>query len=223
MIFNVSENLAKEKLDGLVLSIELTLISVVQGVALAALGAASTAVLAEPNFGHWFYIFSGLLFILIFWSGAIIHALSFIDWPLDIWHNFLYFLATFVEVMAFGQLSNPFLWFIFIGLFFSTAMVLYVYDLGLMKKHMLLFTSEKEKKLYSHIISEQLFEMRYIIPSGIIFNFLAAFVIYFYPDIFIRNGYHFLIAFFQVTGLSLFLFNSMKSFRKRSQLISDCL
>ena len=102
------------RLDQVALDIEFLLISVVQGVALAALAGGAAGIFTSLD---WFaipYAITAFLIVLIFWSGAIIHALSFIDWPLDLMHSFLYFLASFVEVMAFTHLENPMLWFIFI-------------------------------------------------------------------------------------------------------------
>ncbi len=218
-----SSNRVKERLDELALTIELTLISVVQGVALAALGSSCLVLISNFDFGHIPYILSALMFILIFWSGAIVHALSFIDWPLDLWHNFLYFIATLAEVLAFGQMDKPILWYGFVALFFGVAMILYIYDLGLIKKHRELYTTEPEKRLFDHIKGEQLFEMRTIIPAGIVFNGVSALLIWSYPEVFIQNNYHIYLAIVQMVFILFFLVNSVKSFNKRKKLITECI
>ena len=105
----------------------------VQGVALGALGTAASQPLSNLDFQYWPYILSGFLLILTFWSQAIIHSLSFIKWPLDIRHNFLYFLAGLVEFLAFEHLQDPLRWFIFQLLFVIVASVLYYIDLKLIK------------------------------------------------------------------------------------------
>src|SRR5689334_11403789 len=112
---------SNEKLDGLVLDIEFLLISVVQGVALTALALSAVPIISTGDWQYFPYVFSGFLFILIFWSQAIIHAMSFIDWPLQITHSFLYFLASFTEVILFNQLTNPLKWFLFTIIFFIVA------------------------------------------------------------------------------------------------------
>lgn len=107
----------KERLDQFALDIEFLLISVIQGVALAALATDAADPINHLQFVYWLYIASGFLLILNFWSQAIIHAVSFIDWPLDLGHSFLYFLASFVEVMAFTHLTEPKQWFGFMAAF----------------------------------------------------------------------------------------------------------
>lgn len=94
--------MTKERLDQFVLDIEFLLISVVQGVALGALAAGAIEPLATMDYQYFPYIVAGFLLILTFWSQAIVHSLSFINWPLDLGHNFLYFLASLVEVLAFS-------------------------------------------------------------------------------------------------------------------------
>jgi len=123
------------RLDQVALDIEFLLISVVQGVALATLAGASVKPLSMMEWQYLPYVATAFLLVLIFWSGAIIHALSFIDWPLDLPHSFLYFLASFIEVLAFTQLENPIMWFVFILLFQIVAGLLYLYDLRLIRKH----------------------------------------------------------------------------------------
>jgi hypothetical protein len=68
----------RERLDQFALDIEFLLISVVQGVALGSLAASAAGTLMSLRFEFFVYIISAFLLILIFWSGAILHALSFI-------------------------------------------------------------------------------------------------------------------------------------------------
>ena len=106
-----------QRLDQLALDIEFLLISVIQGVALATLAAAAVVPLTTLQFAVWPYIAAAFLFILIFWSGAIIHAVSFIDWPIDLVHSFIYFLASIVEILAITSLSDSQRWFVFLFIF----------------------------------------------------------------------------------------------------------
>jgi len=71
----------KAQLDATVVGIELTLISIVQGLALGVLAASSVTPIVELQWETWPYIATGLLAILIFWSRALVHTLSFIGWP----------------------------------------------------------------------------------------------------------------------------------------------
>lgn len=212
----------KARLDQFVVDIEFLLISVIQGVALGALATNATEIIKIFQFEYWLYIVSGFLFILNFWSQAIIHTLSFIDWPLDMTHNFLYFLVSLIEVMAFSQLMNPLGWFTFISLFFVLAYCLYWFDLSLIKKHKEKFQeTDSRKKLYDHIIKRELFEFKALLPLGLLFNILAALFIFLNPNLFIKNNFHIFLIFFQALfGLGV-LIDSVKNFKKRSQLISQ--
>ncbi len=212
----------KEKLDGIVLDIEFIIISVIQGVALTFLAEGAKEIVGEMKFEYWFYIASGFLFILIFYSQAIIHALSFVRWPPDLGHNFLYLLASFIEVMAFTNLANPKMWFILVFVFFTIAGILYIYDLLLMQKLQRNFErSLADKNLYRDIIKQQRFELVYLIPSGLLFNFGAILLITIYPNILLEKHYHILIAGIQSFFTLLLLVNSVHSFKKRAHLITE--
>lgn len=204
-----------EQLDNFVLNIEFLLISVIQGLALGALATASLTPLTTFQWQTFPYIIGGLLLILIFWSGAINHALSFIDWPLDMTHNFLYFLLGFIEVLAFAQLANPLLWYIFMSGFFVVALLLYIFDLHLITSHQQEFSnSESRKKLYHHIVKEQKRELFYLLPAGGIFNLIAIWMVYQNPQI------HLFFGVIQAFFLIGFLINFIVGYKKRALLIT---
>ena len=218
------KNEKKEKLDGIVLDIEFLLISVVQGVALISLADSAIEPIRKLEWQFFPYILCAFLFILIFWSQAIIHALSFIDWPLDIMHSFFYFLVSFIEVLAFHQVTNPFMWFLFTAFFFIAAEILYLIDLQMIKKRKQNFSySPKQKDLYQHIETRQLFEAKTLVPLGIGFSIAAAFLIATNPHSFLDQKYHLGLVFLQVVFILVVLVNSLKSFRKRSSLISQSI
>lgn len=214
----------REKLNQFTLDIEFLLISAVQGVALGALAGAASEPLSNLDFQYWPYILSGFLLILTFWSQAIIHSLSFIKWPLDLTHNFLYFLAGLVEFLAFNQLEDPLRWFIFQLVFVIVASALYFVDYKLIKDGKKNFDdSPAQIALYKHILEEQKSEMKSLIPAGLIFNSLAVFLIWQYSELFITSGYHVFIVGIQVLLTIYIITVSIKSFRIRSKLISNCI
>lgn len=173
--------------------------------------------LSKLESGYFPYIISGFLIILTFWSGAIIHALSFIDWPMSMWHSFLYFLASFFEVIAFSQITNPTLYFVFTGIFFAVILLTYIWDFRMIKNHQsVLSKTAAQRNLYTHIIDQQKFEMGYIVPPGMVFCFLAAFFIYY--NIVSDQ----ILITVQVIFLGWFLITTIRSFSKRSKLIEDC-
>jgi hypothetical protein len=207
----------KEKLNQFTLDIEFLLISIIQGVALAALGSEAAKLLEQPSFLHILYITAGFLFVLIFWSGAIIHAVSFIAWPLDLTHNFFYFLVSLIEIIAFSYMDDPLHWFTYIFLFFLAAGILYAVDLWLIKQRKKQFSTEYENKLYQHIIKQQVFELYFLIPAGLAFNAVCIYLLFYYPS---KVDHIYLIS-TQVVLALLFLINSTQSFKKRTHLISQ--
>ena len=212
----------REKLNQFTLDIEFLLISAVQGVALGALAGAASGPLSSLDYQYWPYILSGFLLILTFWSQAIIHSLSFIKWPLNLSHNFLYFLMGLVEFLAFSQLQDPLRWFIFQLAFVVVASVLYFVDLKLIKAGKDHFDDTPgQKALYKHIWDEQVAEMKTLIPSGLIFNSLAVYLIWKYPDFFIAQGNHLWIVGIQVLLTIYIIIVSIRSFKTRSRLIAN--
>ena len=63
---------SQTQLDGLVVNIELTLISIIQGVTFSFLAENSSSVLVNRQFIFWPYAITGLLIILLFWSRSLI-------------------------------------------------------------------------------------------------------------------------------------------------------
>jgi hypothetical protein len=81
---------SRSELDAMIADIELTLVSIVQGVALTVLIEASREVIVKLDWIMWPYLLSGLIIILVFWSRVVLHILTVIRWPLEFGHNFLY-------------------------------------------------------------------------------------------------------------------------------------
>ena len=109
---------SRAELDAMIADIELTLVSIIQGVALTVLIETSREAVAKLNWIMWPYVLSGLIIILVFWSRVVLHILTVIRWPLEFGHNFLYIACALVEEFAFAQLGNPSLFFYFVGVFF---------------------------------------------------------------------------------------------------------
>ena len=210
----------KQRLDQFTLDIEFLLISVIQGVALATLGTQAASILGNFQMEYLLYVVAGFLFILVFWSSAIIHALSFIDWPLNLAHTFLYFLAGLIEVVAFSHMTDPLKWFAFTSVFFFTAEILYIVDYFLIKKHEKAL-SLQNKKLYEHVFSQQKLEMYFYVPAGLLFNGVAWYFINVNRDLFLTTHAHLWFVGLQVVFAIFFLTNSLFSFKKRAKLISE--
>lgn len=212
----------KKELDTKASDIEFLLISVIQGLVLQMLAVSALNPISVLQTEYWFYIISAFILILLFWSQAIIHALSFIDWPIDLIHTFLYFLASFFEVLAFNHITNPLKWFLFGFVFLVVSSVLYFYDLLIIKKHKKDFANSiARRKLYDHMYTEQVKEMKLFIPGASIFTGMAAILIYLFPTVFITQRYHLLLSSFQAIFSVILLVRTIKTFKMRSKLIGE--
>src|SRR5439155_388957 len=98
---------SRRELHHLVLDVEFVLISVVQGVALTTLAAAAAPMLRTHQLMTYVFVATGLLFVLSFWSVALVHAISFLSWPMDLVHYFFYFGVALVECLTFAQMARP--------------------------------------------------------------------------------------------------------------------
>ena len=78
-----SRRATRHELDSLVVNIELTLSSIIQGVALSVLTESARGPLGDLRFDQWPYVLNGLLIILLFWSRSVAHTLTLIRWPLE--------------------------------------------------------------------------------------------------------------------------------------------
>ncbi|MFL5541118.1 MAG: hypothetical protein ACJ8J0_19175, partial [Longimicrobiaceae bacterium] len=99
--------LAQTQLDSMVVTVELTLISIIQGVALSFLANEGRDVVVGLRLEFWPYVATGLMTILLFWSRSVVHTLTVIRWPLEFVHNFAYIACTLVQAVWFTQLADP--------------------------------------------------------------------------------------------------------------------
>ena len=122
------------KLDDIALSVELVLISLIESVALTFLAEHAIPALQSPDWSKYVpYIVSGLAIILVFWAQSILHAVSFIRWPIRVGHMFLYFIAAFLQILAYSALENLELWFFWWSLFTAVGLVMYMVDLSIIR------------------------------------------------------------------------------------------
>src|SRR5438093_4052704 len=75
------------ELEALATGVELTLVSVLQGIALAILIPKIVDLIASGQVAKLPYIPASLLLVFIVWVTFISHALSFVSWPFDPIHN----------------------------------------------------------------------------------------------------------------------------------------
>jgi hypothetical protein len=196
---------ARSQLDSMVVEIELTLVSIIQGVALTVLIENAHAVIAERQLFFWLYVVAGLFVIFVFWSRAVLHIITVIRWPLEFGHNFLYIACALVEAILFAQLGKPGSWFGFGAAFIAIGWTLFVYDLRLIYARMRDSAGEASDRLYARVRRDQWLNIVLLLPAVFFLNLVSAILVRTWPEVFLaRNAHVWLIA-VQVLGFAGYL------------------
>jgi hypothetical protein len=189
----------------MVVEIELTLCSIIQGVALYFLVENARAILSMGQASSWPYVATGLIIILLFWSRSLIHTLTLIRWPLEFVHNFFYIACTLVEALAFTHLNDPFTWFVLTAVYAVVVWSLFVYDMRIVALRRRDSVGPVGSQLYTRVGRDQLRNIRFLIPLIFLSNVASAILIYRYPDFFLDHHGHFILIGIQGIGLLLYL------------------
>src|SRR4051794_18353002 len=169
----------------MVVNVELTVNSIIQGVALSFLADSARGVLNSGNARLWLYVYSGLVIILIFWVRSLIHTWTLMRWPLELGHNCLYFLSALAEVVAFTRLNEPFMWFALLAVFAITVWAVFIYDLRVIRLRMEDSAGRNGSELYAAVLRDQWLNIIVVVPLLILSNAAAAFLIHARPDFFV--------------------------------------
>ena len=167
----------RRELDSVVINIELTLVSIIQGVALFFLTDNARGLLVTQHMSAYLYVPAGLCVIFIFWSRSVIHTLTLIRWPLEFGHNFFYIACALGEAILFSRLDNPLAWFQLSTAYAGIVWLLFIYDMRLIRARIAESRADSERALYACARSDQLLNIRLLAPLLIALNLLSAFVI----------------------------------------------
>ena len=207
----------RKELRQIVLDVEFVLISVVQGVALTTLAAEASPVLRSHQLMAYAFVGTGLLFVLSFWSVALVHAVSFLTWPMDLVHYYFYFGVALLECLTFTRIAYPRDWFGFSIACFALGTVLYAYDYRMILRHRDMAVSGPHRRaLFDHIVRGQRIEMLVLMPAGLIFNVAA------YALVGWRAGSATGLAVAQFLFTVMFVGNFLRNFTQRQKLITAC-
>ena len=204
----------------MVVEIELTLCSIIQGVALYFLVENARQVLSMGRASAWPYVATGLVIILLFWSRSLIHTLTLIRWPLEFVHNFFYIACTLVEALAFTHLNDPFKWFVLTALYAVVVWALFVYDMRIVALRGRDSAGPVGTRLYAMVGADQLLNIRLLIPMIFVLNVASAVAIYLRPDFFLNRGGHYLLIAVQGIGLLGYLAYVVRSYIHLQPLIT---
>lgn len=212
---------AKSQLDATVIGIELTLISIIQGLALGVLAASAVQPLVQLQWETWPYVLTGLAIILVFWSRSLVHTLSFIGWPLEFGHTFGYFAATLIEAAALSQVGQPTHWFALNTLYAGCVWGLYAWDLRLVRRHADDFESSGERALLDDIIHDQRRNIRVLMPLAVAFQGLSWWLLHAYPQAMLAGHWHLLLIGLSLAFSLLYLYDGVRLLRSRQDWILE--
>jgi hypothetical protein len=209
----------RRQLDGLVVNIELTLVSIIQGLALSFLTESARQPLHDFRFDQWPYVINGLLVILLFWSRSTTHTLTLIRWPLEFSHNFLYITCTLIEAITFTDLAEPIRWYAFTAVFSVVVWILFCVDLRLIRQREAEAVGPAEEELYGIVLRDQHMNIFLLVPGIFLFNACAVFSIYYWPEALIQKGGHVVFAVVQTVTLLGYLIYIVRFFGKIAPLV----
>ena len=187
---NPLPNGGRRDLDSVVVNIELTLVSIIQGVALFFLTDNARGLLSVQHASACLYVAAGLCVIFIFWSRSVIHTLTLIRWPLEFGHNFFYIACALGEAILFTHLDNPLAWFQLSAVYAGIVWLLFIYDMRLIHARIVESRDDSEHALYGRARSDQLLNIRVLAPLLFFLNLVCAFAIWSWPDLFIARAGH---------------------------------
>jgi hypothetical protein len=205
----------------MIVEIELTLVSIIQGVALTVLIESARSVIAERQLLFWPYVLAGLLIILIFWSRAVLHIITVIRWPLEFGHNFLYIACALVEAILLAQLARPVSWFAFGAAFIAIGCVLFLYDVRLIRARMKDSAGEASNRLYALVMRDQWRNIAILLPGIFLVNVVCAWSIHHWPEIFLTRNGHVWLAIGQLVCFSGYLMYVVRFYARLAPLIAE--
>ena len=206
-------NAARAQLDSMIVEIELTLISIIQGVALTFLIESAREVVSFKEMAFWPYVISGLLVIFVFWSRSVIHIITVIRWPIEFGHNFLYIACALVEAVLFTKLHRPAAWFAFGAVFGAVGWLLFFYDLRLIRAREADSAGPASNRMVTFVRRDQVANIVVLVPGVFFFNLACYLCIRARPELFLDRHYHVALALLQVVGFGGYLLYVVRHFR----------
>lgn len=193
------------ELDGVVANIELTVISIVQGMALSFLVEGARALFVDARPSALPYLVTGLLVAFSMWARAVIHAFTVIRWPLELGHNFAYFVAALCEAALFTQAGNPRRWYP-VGL----VMVLLFWGMFLYERRMYRLRradggGPESAALLDLLEAEHELNLRALMPALLAAWGASTALVFAAPGVFLARGWHVALGALQALGMLAYL------------------
>jgi len=211
---------ALRELDSMVVNIELTLTSIIQGVALSFLIENTHVLLSIHQLAAWLYAVTGLCIIFIFWSRSILHTLTLIRWPIEFGHNFLYIASTLFECLLFTCLASPLAWFEMSVLYGVVVWIVFAYDMRMTRPREADLPSEASLHLSRLVKRDSKLNVLLLIPALVVFNLICALCVRQWPELFVARQGHFWLVAGQLLGLLIYLYYVTRFASRMAPLIA---
>jgi hypothetical protein len=135
-------------------------------------------------------------------------------------HNFFYFLCALVEVLAFKNLSDPFMRFVLNAVFAAIVWALFVHDLRIIRLRARDSVGPSSSRLYAIVEADQWLNIRFVMPAFFVVAAGSAWAIKMAPDFFLTRNGHLLLIGFQGIALLIYLATLIRTFAGITPLIS---
>ena len=193
------------ELDGVVANLELTVISIVQGMALSFLVEGARAIFVDGNLAALPYVIAGLLIACSLWTRAVLHALTVIRWPLELEHNFLYFVAALFEAALFSQAGHPERWYPIGAVMVAVFWVMFFRERRMYRVRRVDSAGPAGAALLDLLEHEHELNTRYFMPALLLVWGVFTALVFGLPEVFLRGGWHVALGVLQVLGLVAYL------------------
>ena len=210
---------SRRDLDSTVVNIELTLVSIIQGVALFFLTDNARGVMSMRHWENLPYVAAGLCVIFIFWSRSIIHTLTLIRWPLEFGHNFFYIACALGEAILFTRLNRPLAWFQLSAAYAAVVWLLFIYDMRLIRARIAESRNDADRTLYARARADQLLNIWLLVPLLFFLNVGCAFSIQSKPELFITRAGHVWLIGIQLASFMVYLIYIARYFKGIAPLL----
>lgn len=189
------------ELDGVVANIELTVISIVQGMALSFLIEGARALFIDGHLSAIPYIVSGLLIACSMWARAVLHAFTVIRWPLELGHNFIYFVSAMLEAALFSQAGHPERWYPLGLVLVAVFWAMFFYERRMYRIRRADSAGPEGSALLDLLEREHESNITRLMPALLVVGIAFTALIRYAPETFLGRGWHVALATLQALGL----------------------
>ena len=205
---------AERSLGTSVMAIEFTLISVMVGVVLFPLAESATSLLRDRRVEGWAYLAAALMLTLHLWTSVIVHALTFVSWPMDFGRNLLYIGLGLVMAMQMHFLDDPVGWFALSAVSAGVAALTVLYDTQVLHRRV----NRTGDALLAAVLHRQRQQVR-LLPAYAVIAVVPLLLVTLWPGTFVHGWAHLALVSAQALITAVALVGTVRAFDGWADLI----